>query len=215
MSSRDGIWGIVLAAGTGLRFGGRKQFLHIGESRLVDLSVRTTASACEGLVLVLPKGCAWEGEPVTAVVEGGDTRLDSARRGLAAVPSSAKIVVIHDAAHPLASERLIMSLIKAVQESGIDAALPVIPTKDTVMRMQQMEVVETIAREGLVAVQTPQAFKADVLRAAHRRGGEASDDGMLVQQLGGRIRTVAGEPSNIHVATSDDLAIAARLLQGP
>lgn len=213
LRSRDGIWGIVLAAGAGSRLGARKQFLRIGESRLVDLSVRATASVCEGLVLVLPKSSSWNGEPVTAVVDGGKTRLESARRGLEAVPSSTRIVVIHDAAHPLASERLFESLIEAVEVRGVDAALPVFPTSDTIMRTRRDQITETIPRDGLVTVQVPQAFKADVLRAAHERGGEASDDGVLVQQFGARIRTVPGEACNIHITTMDDLTMAAQLLR--
>jgi 2-C-methyl-D-erythritol 4-phosphate cytidylyltransferase len=210
-----GVWGIVLAAGTGERFGERKQFLRVAGTRPVDLAVRATTCACDATVLVLPRGTSWEGEPVAEVVEGGNTRIESARRGLAAVPSSAEIVVIHDAAHPLASRRLFETVIAAVRGADIDAAFPVAPINDTVMRLRGNVVVETIPREGLVTVQTPQAFKAKVLRAAHERGGAASDDSVLVQRLGASINTVPGESTNIHIATEGDLAIVARLLQAP
>jgi 2-C-methyl-D-erythritol 4-phosphate cytidylyltransferase len=215
LSSPHAAWGIVLAAGSGSRLGAKKQFLKVGGSRLVDLSVRVTASVCREVVLVLPSGYSWQGEPVTRVVAGGKTRIDSARRGLDAVPSSAQIVLIHDAAHPLASKRLLDSLIRAVQQSEVDAVLPALPTKDTVMRVQDDDVVEIVPREGLVWVQMPYAFKTDVLRAAHARGGEATDESVLVQRLGARIKTIPGEASNIHVATRDDLAIVARLLHAP
>jgi 2-C-methyl-D-erythritol 4-phosphate cytidylyltransferase len=163
--------------------------------------------------LVLPRATLWEGEPVAEVVVGGETRIESARRGLEAVPKSAEIVVVHDAAHPLASSGLFEAVIGAVREAEVDAALPVVPTTDTTMRVQRGQVVETLSREGLVSVQTPQAFRASVLRAAHERGGNASDDSVLVQRLGARIRTVPGEAVNIHITTEDDLAIVARLLQ--
>jgi 2-C-methyl-D-erythritol 4-phosphate cytidylyltransferase len=215
LSVRTGIWGIVLAAGTGSRFGERKQFLRVADTRPVDLAVRATASACEGLVLVLPRGFFWQGEPVAEVVVGGETRIESARRGLEVVPPSAEIVVIHDAAHPLASQSIFESVIAAVREEGIDAAFPVIATKDTVMRVRQDQVVETVLREGLVTVQTPQAYKARVLRAAHERGREASDDSVLVQGLGAVIKPVPGESINIHITTEDDLAMVGRLLQAP
>ena len=184
----------------------------MGGSRLVDISVRVTASVCQEVVLVLPSGYSWQGEPVTRVVVGGETRIDSARRGLDAVPTSAQVVLVHDAAHPLASKRLLDSLIRAVEQPSVDAALPALPTKDTVMRTRDDEVVETVPRKGLVWVQMPYAFKANVLRAAHSHGGQAADESVLVQRLGARIKTIPGEASNIHVATREDLAIVARLL---
>jgi 2-C-methyl-D-erythritol 4-phosphate cytidylyltransferase len=152
---------------------------------------------------------------VSEVVEGCESRIESSRRGLEAVPSTAEIVVIHDAAHPLASQSIFESVIAAVRKAEIDAAFPVLSTKDTVMRVRQDRVTETVLREGLVTVQTPHAYKAKVLRAAHERGGSASDDGVLVQRLGARIKPVPGESINIHIATKQDLAIVARLLQPP
>jgi 2-C-methyl-D-erythritol 4-phosphate cytidylyltransferase len=189
--------------------------LSVGGSRLVDIAVRVTASVCREVVLVLPSGYSWHGRPVSKVVAGGETRLESARRGLDAVPSSAQIVMVHDAAHPLASKRLLDSLIRAVQQSDVDAVLPALPTKDTVMRIRGDVIVETIPREGLLWVQMPYVFKTNVLRAAHAHGGEATDESVLVQRLGARIKTIPGEASNIHVATREDLAIVARLLHGP
>jgi 2-C-methyl-D-erythritol 4-phosphate cytidylyltransferase len=180
---------------------------------MVDLAVEIMASFCHGVVLVLPSGVSWDGYPVATVVSGGEKRTDSTRRGLDAVPASAQIVLTHDAVHPLASKNIFVSLIEAIQEGGVDAVLPAIPTTDTVMRMRHDEVVETVPRDGLVWVQMPYAFKADALRAAHQRGGEAQDDSVLVQRLGGRIKTVPGEPSNIHVTTRDELAMVRRLIQ--
>jgi 2-C-methyl-D-erythritol 4-phosphate cytidylyltransferase len=206
------VWGVVLAAGTGSRFGGRKQFLMLGDRRLVDHAVSTTVSVSSGVVLVLPRGVEWEGPPVTTLAIGDATRIGSARSGLRKVPSSAGIILIHDAAHPLASKTLFASLIDAMREPGVDAAIPVIPATDTIMRARHGRVVDAIPRDGLVSVQTPQAFKAEVLRAAHRHGGQASDDSVLVQEYGATIKVVEGDPRNIHVTTATELRLAERLL---
>ena len=211
MDDVEETWGVVLAAGSGTRYGKRKQFLTLGGRRLVDWSVMALQPVCAGVVLVLPTGDRWNGPEVDVVVPGGETRIESARRGLEAVPDTADYVLVHDAAHPLASRKLVESLLAAVRERGVDAALPVLPTRETVMRAVRDLVIETIPREGLGTVQTPQAFRADVLRAAHRRGGQASDDSVLVQRMGASTRAVPGEPGNIHITTVDELAIAERL----
>lgn len=211
MDDAEETWGVVLAAGSGSRYGKRKQFLTLGGRRLVDWSVMALQPSCSGVVLVLPAGVQWDGPKVDMVVPGGETRIESARRGLEAIPETAGYVLVHDAAHPLASRELIESLLAAVQEQGVDAALPVLSTRETVMRIDRDRVIETIPRAGLGTVQTPQAFRADVLRAAHRRGGQVSDDSVLVQQMGAAIRAVPGDPGNIHITTVDELAIAERL----
>jgi 2-C-methyl-D-erythritol 4-phosphate cytidylyltransferase len=204
-------WGIVLAAGTGERFGDLKQFRRLGDTRLVDHSIRTAAAACDAVVLVLPLGVEWDGDPVAAVVPGGPTRITSARAGLAAVPSSAGIVVVHDAAHPLASVTLFERVIDAVRQ-GADAAVPAVPTRDTIMRFSEGRVMETVDREGLVIVQTPQAFRPDLLRLAHASSMEGQDDSVLVARCGSEISVVPGDPRNIHVTTREELELAARLL---
>jgi 2-C-methyl-D-erythritol 4-phosphate cytidylyltransferase len=210
-SGKD-IWGLVLAAGSGSRFGDRKQFLSVAGQRLVDLSLQATSSVCEGVVLVLPQGCPWDGEPVSAVTGGGETRIESARRGLEKIPFHARIILIHDAAHPLASPALFQALLEALRDESVDAAFPVLPTVDTVVRLRDGDVVETIPRYGLVTVQTPQGFKADVLRAIHRHGGDAADESVLAQRVGAKIRTVPGEIGNIHVTSEEDLSTITHLL---
>jgi 2-C-methyl-D-erythritol 4-phosphate cytidylyltransferase len=201
-------WGIVVAGGAGSRFGTAKQFASIGGARLVDRAAENTAAACDEVVVVLPDGFVWDGPPVSAAVVGGASRSASVRAGLAAVSSSATIVVVHDAARPLASRDLFTAVINAVR-SGADAAVPALPVRDTVKRVDGDHVLETIARDGLVAVQTPQAFRADALRAAHERGRDATDDAALIEDSGGRVVIVPGEPANLKVTTPADLAIAA------
>lgn len=205
------VWGLVLAAGSGARFGGVKQFAALGNQRLVDLSVRAAASTCDKIVVVLPPGRPWDGPRVTAAVEGGATRSASVRAGLAAVPSSADVVVVHDAAHPLATPELLHAVIAAVQ-GGADGAVPGVPLSDTVKRVRDGVVVETIPADGLVAAPTPHAFRAAILRAAHADAPEAADDTLLLERIGGKIAVVPGDPRNVHITTPADLDVAARLL---
>ena len=145
-------------------------------------------------------------------VSGGATRSESVRNGLAEVPDDADVVVVHDAARPLATPALFSAVIEAVK-SGADAAVPVVPVTDTVKRVEGDRVVETLDRAELVSVQTPQAFRADILRKAHASGGEATDDASLVEAIGGTVVVVPGERNNIKITTPDDLRIAEALLQ--
>jgi 2-C-methyl-D-erythritol 4-phosphate cytidylyltransferase len=203
--------GIVVAAGAGARFGVPKQFETVAGSRLVDRAVEAAALVCDEVVVVLPAGVAWDGRPVAAAVPGGSTRSASVRAGLDAIAGSATIVVVHDAARPLAPPTQFEAVIGAVR-AGADGAVPGVPISDTVKRVDEDRVVETIARDLLVAVQTPQAFQADALRAAHTSGGEATDDAALVEEAGGKVVVVPGDPRNLKITTPADLVVAAALL---
>jgi 2-C-methyl-D-erythritol 4-phosphate cytidylyltransferase len=207
-----GVWGIVVAAGRGDRFGAPKQFCELAGSRVVDRSVRGASSVCDAVVVVLPSGCDWDGPPVQAVVAGGATRAESVRAGLAAVPEDADVVVVHDAARPLASADLFRAVVEAVR-GGADGAVPAVAVPDTMKRIDGDRVVETVDRTTLVAVQTPQAFAAPALRTAHASGGDASDDAALVEAAGGLVVVVPGAPENLKITTTADLAVAATLLR--
>jgi 2-C-methyl-D-erythritol 4-phosphate cytidylyltransferase len=204
-------WGIVVAAGSGSRFGGAKQFATVRGVRLVDRAVAATAAVCDHVVVVLPPGEDWSGPPVAAAVAGGATRSDSVRAGLAAVAGDADVVVVHDAARPLASRALFDAVVAAVRD-GADAAVPGVAVADTVKRVERGRVVETLRRDDLVAVQTPQAFRAATLRAAHARRGDATDDAALVEAGGGVVVVVPGDRRNIKVTDAADLRIAAGLV---
>jgi len=208
----DDVWGIVLAAGTGRRFGGVKQFTAVAGRRLVDMVVETVTSVCDGVVLVLPAAVVWDGPPVAVVAEGGFTRESSVRSGLAEVPATAGVVVIHDAAHPLAPRRLFESVIAAVR-AGADGAVPTLGLAETVKRVEAGRSVANVSRDGLVLVQTPHAFRGAALREAHAHGGEATDDSVLVEASGGEVAVVPGDPFNIHVTTPAELEMV-RLLAG-
>lgn len=150
---------------------------------------------------------------MAAAVAGGATRSDSVRAGLAKVPAEAAIVVVHDAARPLAAGSLFAAVIDAVR-AGADGAVPGLPVPDTLKRVDRDRVVATVDRDGLVAVQTPQAFRAAVLRAAHSAGGDATDDAALVEAAGGTVVVVPGDPANVKVTTPEDLAWAASFISG-
>ncbi|WP_052667091.1 IspD/TarI family cytidylyltransferase [Nitriliruptor alkaliphilus] len=202
---------LVLAAGEGARFGRRKQFVSAAGHRLVDLAVRAATSTCDRVVLVLPAGQTWDGPPVDAVVVGGDDRGASVRRGLDAIDETHGTVLIHQAANPLASTGTIRALLAAV-DAGAAAAVPGLRPADLARRAPDGVLGEVIGRDDLVLVQTPAAFRLDVLRAAHARGGPAIEETTLVTACGFAVQIIPGDPRNLHVATPEDLEIVAALL---
>jgi 2-C-methyl-D-erythritol 4-phosphate cytidylyltransferase len=137
--------------------------------------------------------------PVTAVVAGGATRQESGRRGLAAVSDDDGLVVCHDAARPFASPALYDAVAHAVS-GEYRGAVPGVASRDTVKRVESGRVAETMSRDGIVLVQTPQAFAADALRDAHDRAAvdewEATDDAMLLERAGYAVAVVPGEEMN-------------------
>lgn len=207
---RTGVWAIVVAAGSGSRFRGAtpKQYLALGDARVLDASLAGAAAVADGVVLVVGADYLDQPEPgATTVVQGGATRSESVRRGLAAVPDDAEVVVIHDAARPLAGRAVFDAVIEAIR-GGADAAIPAIPVIDTIKRVDGDRVVETLARDELVAVQTPQAFNASALRRAHASGAEATDDAALIEAAGGRAVVVPGDPKNIKITLPSDFTLA-------
>lgn len=208
MAATSGVWTVVVAAGRGARAGGEvpKQYQDLGGHRVLDWSLAAARSVSDGVVLVVPPDLAGSPEPgADAVVPGAPTRSGSVRAGLAAVPEDAEVVVVHDAARPLALPALFESVVDAVR-AGADGAVPGLPVTDTIKRVARGTVVETPDRATLVAVQTPQAFRAPALRAAHAGGAEASDDAALVEATGGTVVVVLGDPANDKVTRPGDLA---------
>ncbi|MCB0959027.1 MAG: 2-C-methyl-D-erythritol 4-phosphate cytidylyltransferase [Acidimicrobiales bacterium] len=198
------VWAIVVAAGTGRRFGGAKQYAALAGRRVVDWSIDAARSVADGVILVVPPEDADADEPaVDAVVAGGASRSESVRNGLAAVPDVAAVVLVHDGARPLAGHGLFRSVVDAVL-AGADAAVPVVPVVDTVTDVHG----EPVDREALRAVQTPQGFRAEVLRRVHAGRPDATDDASLVVAAGGRLRHVHGERWNLKITEPDDLLVA-------
>lgn len=219
-----GVWAVLVAAGRGERLGGDrpKAFAGLaGRPLLAESLERLERSEwVEAIVVVATEG--WE-EPaillaeelgagkVNAAVTGGETRADSVRAGVAEVPEEAAVVLVHDAARPLLGDDVIERVVGALGD-GWDGAVPALPVADTVKRVNGDEVVETLERRELVAVQTPQAFLADVLRRALAGGGEASDCAALVEAAGGRVRWVEGDARLLKVTTRDDLELVSSWL---
>lgn len=214
------VWSVVVAGGSGARFGRPKQYEDIDGRRVLDHSVAAAASVSDGVVVVVPaadvtaestRSSALAPGPhgtSVSVVAGGATRSESVRAGLAAVPSTATVVCVHDAARPFASEALFDRVVETVVR-GADGAVPGLAVTDTIKVVDDdAVVVDTPARASLRAVQTPQAFRADVLRRAHATGAEGTDDASLVEALGGRVVVVDGEPDNRKITHPDDLTWA-------
>ncbi len=204
------IWTIVVAAGSGTRFGSPKQFSLINERRIVDWAVETARISSDGVVVVLPTEQAQR----EGGVAGGATRSASVRCGLAAVPSDATIICVHDAARPFASEFLFDEVIDAVC-AGADGAVPGLPVVDTIKFIDSTNtVMSTPDRRQLVAVQTPQAFRAKQLRQAHENNPEGTDDSTLVEARGGKIVVITGDPLNRKITTPEDLNWARAISRG-
>ncbi|MGP0032922.1 MAG: 2-C-methyl-D-erythritol 4-phosphate cytidylyltransferase [Acidimicrobiales bacterium] len=217
------MWAIVVAGGTGRRFGRLKQFDLLVGRPVAQWSVEACRPGASGVVLVVPPGSEGRDDcGADRVVGGGPTRAASVRCGLAAVPGSADVIVVHDAARPLAPRALFDAVIAAVSGDGdgngagdeTGAAICAIPVSDTIKRVAGEVVTETLDRSELVAVQTPQAFRADLLRRAHASGADATDDAALVELLGARVRVVPGDARNLKITTQADLRTAERYLGG-
>ena len=201
---------IVVAAGQGRRFGQPKQFAALGGRPVVEWSLEASRAVARGVVAVVPEsflGSPGVGKGADRVISGGPTRASSVRRGLAAVPENAEVIVVHDAARPLASRELFRAVVDAVV-AGADGAIPVLAVADTVKRVRGSRVVETLDRADLVVVQTPQAFRAEALRRAHTDEPEATDDAALLEALGLSVVVVPGEYHNLKLTSPDDLATA-------
>lgn len=205
-------WAVVVAAGQARRFGRPKQYEMLGDTRVLDWSLAAARASCDGVVLVVGPDMADHPEPgADAVVAGGLTRSASVRCGLAAVPSDAEVIVVHDAARPLAPVRLFEAVVAAVVD-GAAGAVCAVAVADTVKRVVGGVVTETLDRSGLWAVQTPQAFVAEALRAAHAGVPEATDDAALVEAAGGRVVVVEGDSRNRKLTEPLDLVVAEALV---
>ena len=215
------VWAILVAAGRGERLGldRPKAFANLGEEPLLAESLRRL-DACpwiDAIVLVAPPG--WE-EPaillaeeegcgkVRACVAGGELRSDSVRAGLAEVGEDALVVLVHDAARPLLSDEVVERVLAPLSE-GWDGAVPGLPVGDTLKRVgRDGGVEETVSRDGLWAVQTPQAFAAVAFRRAYSPSNsllQATDCAGLVEAVGGRVRVVEGDPRLLKVTSEADL----------
>jgi 2-C-methyl-D-erythritol 4-phosphate cytidylyltransferase len=213
------VWALLAAAGSGERLGADrpKAFVRLGEQPLLAESLeRLDASDwVDAIVVAAPPG--WE-EPsillaeelgcskVSSCVTGGATRAESVKRALDEVPEEAAVVLVHDAARPYVDDAVIERVLAPLGE-GWDGAVPALPLSDTVKRVDGERVVETLPRDELRAVQTPQAFVAPVLRDAYASGDltTATDCASLVEARGGRVKIVPGDPRLAKITDAADL----------
>jgi 2-C-methyl-D-erythritol 4-phosphate cytidylyltransferase len=212
------VWALLVAAGTGERLGGErpKAFVGLGELPLLAEPLRRleTSGWVDAIVVAAPPG--WE-EPtillaeelaagkVVAAVAGGPTRAESVLRALEEVPADAVVALVHDAARPLIEDEVIERVLAPLSE-GWDGVVPALPLVDTVKAVDGRRVTGTLARESLVAVQTPQAFPLATLRDAYAGDLEgATDCASLVEARGGRVTWVEGDPRLLKVTTRADL----------
>jgi len=218
---------ILVAAGRGARMEADrpKAFLRLGGTTILERALRAfTSHPGVGRVVVAVQdpdeagrllGPAAKG---VLLVHGGTERQDSVRLALEALgPSDAEVVLVHDAARPLVSRALIDAVIAAAAEHG--AAVPVLAATETVKRLAADGRIEaTVPRETLRLAQTPQGFRASVLREAHARAARdrfaGTDDAALVERSGIRPAAVPGSPDNFKITTPLDLALAESLLAG-
>ncbi len=219
------MWAVLAAAGSGERLGADrpKAFVRLGDQPLLAESLaRLDASDwIDAIVVAAPPG--WE-EPaillaeelgcskVSACVTGGATRADSVRLGVAEVPGDAAVVLVHDAARPLVDDAVVERVVSALNE-GWDGAIPALPVADTVKRVDGDRVLETLDRDELRVVQTPQAFVAQILRdACAGDHSGATDCASLVEARGGRIKVVDGDPRLMKITDVEDLERVAAML---
>ncbi|NLG87287.1 MAG: 2-C-methyl-D-erythritol 4-phosphate cytidylyltransferase [Firmicutes bacterium] len=224
----EGVYAVVAAAGSGRRLGSEtpKQYLPLAGKPLVvhSLAVLNAHQRVGGIVLVV--GSGWEENgyklarqyeitKLMSVVTGGLERQESVYRGLLAIPPEGEIVLIHDAARPFLTSDLISRMISAACRTG--AAVPTVAVKDTIKVAGPGGLVnETLARNQLVAVQTPQSFKREIIIKAHEKaateGFVGTDDAMLVERMGLPVELVPGDDKNIKITTPLDLKWARLLL---
>lgn len=207
---------IVVAAGTGSRAGGAKQWRLLGGKPVIRWSVEALRVAgCDEIIIVVSKGAeldaatALQGLTGWRAVTGGAERVDSVRAGLAALSRTDRPVLIHDAARPFLRHEMIDALLAALRTA--DGAMPALPVADTLKRGSDGGVTATVDRTDLWRGQTPQAFMADRLLAAYAAWPDSetpTDDAAVVERDGGRIALVPGDPRLMKLTYPEDFAMA-------
>lgn len=212
---------IIPAGGTGSRMGHRrpKQYVRLAGAPLIVHTLRVVARAVDGVVVAVPADrlaatrrlfARHRISRVLGLVAGGAERQESVWNGLQRVPPEARWVIVHDAARPFVTVALVERVLAAARLHG--AATCGLAVRETVKRVRGPLVESTLDREGLWLVQTPQAFRRELLWEAHdkarRDGYTGTDDAVLVERLGARVAMVEGLPENLKITTPDDLRTA-------
>ncbi|MEX0990451.1 MAG: 2-C-methyl-D-erythritol 4-phosphate cytidylyltransferase [Actinomycetota bacterium] len=220
---------VVLAAGSGSRLDAEvpKAFAEVGGRPIVEVAASAAgrSEAVDALVVTVPAGMQEQAarllegvEVPVAVVAGAGSRHGSVAAALRAIPDGAEIIVCHDAARVLAPPASFTEVIDALRVSGADGVVPGVAMHDTIKRVRDGVVAETVPRDDLRAAQTPQAFRAPALRSAHERAaatGEVfTDDAAAVEADGGRVVVIPGDEKNFKITNADDLRRADALMSG-
>lgn len=217
---------IIVAGGRGERLatGVPKQFLEVQGKAILLRTVEAVWSCVQisEMVVVVPES-HWEraskilaGKEVK-IVAGGAERQDSVFAGLETISPSVRLVLIHDGVRPFASKDLIERVIAAADQNG--AAIPGIAIKETIKEVdpKSLQVVSTVDRSRLYAIQTPQVFSRELIMEAHQRAQSlsfyATDDAGLVEWLGREVSLVPGEETNIKITTPLDLKLAEHIAE--
>jgi 2-C-methyl-D-erythritol 4-phosphate cytidylyltransferase len=209
---------VLVAAGRAERFGQDKVWATLGDRPVVAHALRALAvPPVERVALVVTRERVAVARALICqlslggtVVCGGARRQDSVRNGLLAL-GPCDWVVVHDAARPLAKAELLLRTLAAAETTG--AAVAALPVRDTIKRVRDGSVVETLRREELWQVQTPQVFRAELLALAHEAvDEEMTDDAAMVERYGGTVRVTEGAYDNIKITTREDLDLAGWLL---
>ncbi len=199
-------WGIVVAAGRGVRFGRAKHEAQLEGRPLWKWARNALLEGGVSEVVVVG--------PVPGGIPGGDRRRDSVAAGLAIIPELVSSVVVHDAARPFASPDLVSRVLERLAVGDVAGVVPGVPVRDTLKRVSGGLIVGTVDRETLISVQTPQAFRVDSLRAAHTADDEAAtDDAVLLERSGEKVAWVEGEPGNLKVTYPADLRLLEALVR--
>jgi 2-C-methyl-D-erythritol 4-phosphate cytidylyltransferase len=223
MAAQADVAVVVPAGGTGARLGSRtpKQFLPLGREPILAVTLRhfrrhprvgAIIVAAPAAHVARTRRVLGRGGALLTVVVGGPTRQESVWAGVQAVPASAAVILVHDGVRPFVTRALIDTLVATAERDG--AAICGLPVTETVKRVRDGRVEATLDRDGLWSVQTPQAFRAAILREAHdkarRDGFVGTDDAMLVERLGHPVRMVPGLDDNVKITTAADLRRARR-----
>ena len=204
------IWGVVVAAGQGVRFGARKHATRLAGKPLWQWARDALLESGVREVVVVGD--------VPGGVAGGPERHVSVARGIEKVGAEASVIAVHDAARPLASAALMRRMYRLLAESGADGVVPVVPISDALKRVDsgRARILDSIDRRDVACAQTPQVFRAGVLRRAHAHhasGDAPHDDAGMVEALGGRVLAVTGERAAMKITYPEDLVLAEALLR--
>lgn len=217
----NSVFVIIVAAGAGKRFGAPKLNALLKGKKILDYSLETFNNhpGIFEIVLVLRETSERSFfldryEKLKTVAAGGARRQDSVFSGFQQIsPAQGDIVLIHDAARPLVKAELINKIIKKAKAKG--AAIPVLPVSDTIKKINGEVVSQTIDRQGLYHIQTPQGFSCEILTKAYRANKEDkglyTDESALVEKFGQEVFVVPGDPSNVKITVPEDLKVVEAL----